>query len=158
MLLSIELPVAVVIFLSWLLLIVYMHFIRQYGQSGYKVEMCNIYCSVKEVMSSLYILSHWVCMAIMTYLVIIDIKIDGNFLPYYLDESGDWHKDYAYPSRITHDTMFAIWGYTSLAIYFISGICNTALAVELFTDRGRVPDREPVFARPDYIGQNAGWS
>ena len=158
MLLSIELPVAVVLFLSWLLLTVYIHFIRQYGKSGYKVEMCNIYCSVKEVMSSLYIFSHWVCMAIMTYLVIIDIKIDGNVLRGYFDKDGHEHINYPYPSRITHDTKFAIWGYTSLAIYFISGISNTALAVELFTDRGRVPDRNPTFARPDYIGQNAGWS
>ena len=80
MLLSIEYLVAIVFFLSWLLLIVYMHFIRKYGQAGFKVAMCSIYCSVKEVYSSLYILSHWLCMAIMTYLVIIDNKIDGNIL------------------------------------------------------------------------------
>ena len=119
--------------------------------------MCNIYCSVKEVYSSLYILTHWLCMAIMTYLVIIDNKIDGNILPYFCDAEDNWHKDYVYPSLITHDTKFAIWYYTSLAIYFIAGISNTALAVELFGDRGRVPDRDPTFAKPDYIGQNLGW-
>ena len=85
MLLIIELPVAIVLFLSWQLLIVYSHFIRKYGQSGFKVEMYTRYCSVKEVLSCLYILSHWVCFAIITYLVIIDYKIDGNIVPFYWD-------------------------------------------------------------------------
>ena len=85
-----------------------MHFIRQYGQSGYKVEMCNIYCSIKEVLSSLYIFSHWACIAIMAYLVTIDIKIDGNVLKYFFDEEDHEHYDYVFPSRITHDTKFAI--------------------------------------------------
>ena len=58
---------------------------------------------------------------------------------------------------MTHDSKFAIWFHTSLAIYFISGIINTMLAVELFGDRGRVPYQDRNFARPDYIGQNFGW-
>ena len=81
--LSIELLVAVIFFLSWLLLIVYSHYIRQYGQSGFKVEMCNIYCSEKEVFSCLYLLSHWTCFAIMLYLGITDNLIDGTIVPYY---------------------------------------------------------------------------
>ena len=64
---------------------------------------------------------------------------------------------YPYPSLLTHDTKFAIWFYTILAIYFLAGINNTVLAVELFGDRGRVPDQDGTFARPDYIGQNSGW-
>ena len=158
MLLSIELLVACVIFLSWMMLIVFMHFIREYGQSGFKVEMFNRYCSVKEVLSCIYIFSHWVCVAIMTYLVILDIKIDGNIVPSYHDNEKHHHYDYVYPSLLTHSTKFAIWYYTILAIYFIAGINNTVLAVELFGDRGRVPYQDATFARPDYIGQNSGWS
>ena len=56
-----------------------------------------------------------------------------------------------------YDSKFAIWYYIFLAIYFIAGINNTVLAVELFGDRGRVPYKDPVFTRPDYIGQNSGW-
>ena len=67
-----------VLFFSWLLMIVFMHFIREYGKSGFKVRMCNLYCSVKEVLSSLYIVSHWVCTAIVISLLIIDYRIDGN--------------------------------------------------------------------------------
>ena len=158
----IEFIVAVVIFSSWLLLIVYIHFIRQYGQSGFKKEMCNIYCSVKEVLSCLYILSHWVCMAIMLYLVIIDYKIDGNIVPRYLKDPNDYDEpykyNYAWQSFITHDTTFAIWVYASLIVYFLAGISNTILAVELITDRGRIPSTDRKFARPDYIGQNMGWN
>ena len=98
MLLSIEFLAAIVLFSSWLLLIVYIHFIRQYGQSGFKVAMCNIYCSVKEVLSCFYILSHWVCMAIMTYLVIVDYKVDGKIVPRYkkdeYDDNEPWKYDY----------------------------------------------------------------
>ena len=119
--------------------------------------MCTRYCSVKEVFSCLYILSHWVCFAFMTYLLIIDYRIDGNILPYYQDEDYHWHFNYVFQSRMTHDSKFAIWFHTSLAIYFIAGINNTVLAVELFTDRGRVPYKDGNFARPDYIGQNLGW-
>ena len=89
MILSIELLVAYVLYASWLLLIVFIHYIRQYGQSGFKVEMCNRYCSMKEVLSCLYIVSHWVCMAIMTYMVIIDNKIDGKIVPAYLKDAFD---------------------------------------------------------------------
>ena len=132
----------------------------KYGQSGFKVEMCNIYCSVKEVLSCLYILSHWACFAIMTYLIIIDYKIDGNIVSHYWDGKFPvhWQIDYVYPSLITHDSKFAIWLYTILSIYFIAGINNTMLAVELFGDRGRVPDLDGTFARPDYIDQNSGWN
>ena len=137
-------------------LIVFMHFIRKYGQSGFKVEMCNRYCSVKEVFSCLYIFSHWVCVAIMTYLVIVDNIIDGNILKLY-HEHHHHHKHYVYQSLLTHSTKFAIWYYTILAFYFIVGINNTVLAVELFGDRGRVPYKDPAFTRPDYIGQNSGW-
>ena len=161
MILSIELLVAYVLFASWLLLIVFMHYIRQYGQSGFKVEMFNRYCSMKEVLSSLYIVSHWICMAIMTYMVIINNRIDGNIVPRYLKDAYDWNEpwkyDYPWQSIITHDTSFAIWVYTSLAIYFLAGISNTFLAVELFRDRGRIPSGDSLFALPDYIGQNMGW-
>ena len=58
---------------------------------------------------------------------------------------------------MTHDSKFTIWFFTILSIYFIAGICNTVLAVELFGDRGRVPDRDPAYTHPDYIGQNSGW-
>ena len=152
LLLSIELPVAIVFFLSWLFLIVYSHFLRKYGQSGFKVEMCSRYCSMKEVFSCLYILSHWVCFGIVTYLVIIDYKIDGKILPTY--EDADLHHlyDYVFPSLMTHDSMFATWLFIALAIYFIAGISNTLLAIELFGDRGRVPYQDGAFARPDYIG------
>ena len=116
--------------------------------------MFNIYCSVKEVFSCLYILSHWVCIAIMTYLVIIDYKIDGNIVPTYWDGNKQWNFDYDYvfPSLMTHDSKFAIWCHITLAIYFIAGISNTVLAIELFGDRGRVPYQDGAFARPDYIG------
>ena len=134
-----------------------MHFIRKYGQAGFKVEMCSIYCSLKEVFSCLYILSHWVCVALMTYLLIIDYRIDGNIISYYWDADNQLNYNYVFPSRLTHDSKFAICFHTSLAIYFIAGIKNTVLAVELFGDRGRVPDRDGTFARPDYIGQNLGW-
>ena len=52
---------------------------------------------------------------------------------------------------MTHDTKFAVWVYASLAIYFLAGISNTILAVELFGDRGRIPSPDQNFARPDYI-------
>ena len=111
---------------------------------------------MKEVLSCLYIVSHWVCMAIMTYLVIIDIKIDGKIVPRYLKDSFDPNEpfkyDYPWQSIITHDTSFAVWVYISLAIYFLSGISNTVLAIELFRDRGRLPSGNKVFALPDYIG------
>ena len=159
MLVSIEFLLAIVIFISWLLLIVFIHFIRKYGQAGFKVEMANIYCSVKEVLSCLYMLSHWTCIAIMTCLVIINYKINGSIVPIYWDGNKEFKYtyDFVYPSLLTHDSKFAIWFYITLAIYFIAGIYNTMLAVELFGDRGRVPDREPCFTRPDYIGQNLGW-
>ena len=124
--------------------------------------MCNIYCSVKEVLSCLYILSHWTCLAIMLYLLIIDYKIDGNIVPYYRKDAWDYDEpmkyDYAWQSFITHDTSFAIWVYASLTVYFLAGISNTILAVELITDRGRAPYSDRNFARPDYIGQNMGWN
>ena len=76
----IQLLLAVVIYCSWLYLVVFMHFVREYGKSGFKVEMYSIYCSLKEVFSFFYILSHWVCFGIMTCLLIIDYEIDGRIL------------------------------------------------------------------------------
>ena len=129
-------------------MIVFMHFIREYGKSGFKVRMCNKYCSVKEVLSSLYIVSHWVCTAIVITLLIIDYKIDGNY-------AYDWYEDWE--SIITHRPKLAFWLYPSIVIYFLAGLYNTKLAIELFRDRGRVPDFDPAFALPDYIGQNMNW-
>ena len=139
-----------------------MHYLREYGQSGFKVEMYTIYCSLKEVFACLYILSHWFCTAIMICIVTIDSKIDGNTLLLYcfdptIVDLDHCYLHYPWPSRITHSTKLSVWFYTSLAIYFLAGINNTVLAVELFRDRGRQPDRDPVFTHPDYIGQNMGW-
>ena len=137
-----------------------MHYIREYGQSGFKVEMYNIYCSIKEVLSCLYILSHWTCTAIMIWIVTIDYKIDEKTLERYCiwdDDGIHCLSDYTWESIITHSAKLSVWFYTSLAIYFLAGLNNTVLAVELFRDRGRVPDQDGVFAKPDYIGQNMGW-
>ena len=153
----IQLLLAVVIYCSWLFLIVFMHFVRDYGKSGFKVEMYSIYCSMKEVFSFFYILSHWVCFGIMTCLLIIDYEIDGKILPEYIDDDNNELYNAPYRSKITLYTKLNVWFYTSFAIYFLVGVYNTLLAVELFCDRGRVPDGNPVFARPDYIGQNLGW-
>ena len=120
-------------------MIVFMHFIREYGKSGFKVRMCNKYCSVKEVLSSLYILSHWVCTAIAITFLIIDYKI--------------WEEEIDIPYYLLYD----IWPLLSFVIYFLAGLYNTKLAIELFRDRGRVPDFDPAFALPDYIGQNMNW-
>ena len=124
--------------------------------------MFTIYCSIKEVYSCLYIITHWTCTAIMIYIVTIDYKIDGKTLRIYcpdpeLIDLDHCFLDYVWPSVIT-DSTFAIWFYTSLAIYTLAGLNNTALAVELFRDRGRIPDSDGAFARPDYIGQNMGWA
>ena len=126
--------------------------------------MFTIYCSIKEVYSCLYIVSHWVCTAIMISLVTIDYTIDGGIVAQYCPDPNapvDYDHCYIhYPwvSIITHSTKLSVWYYTSFAIYFLAGLNNTVLAVELFRDRGRVPDRDGFFARPDYIGQNMGWS
>ena len=117
-------------------MIVFIHFIRAYGRSGFKVEMWNLYCSVKEVLSSLYILSHWISISIMIYYAVIENKIDGNILPLYIDDDVTYH-DYPWPSRVTHPTAIAFLLYSSIGVYFLSGLYNTKLAIELFRDRGR---------------------
>ena len=89
--LGIELLVAIVLFSSWLLLIVYMHYIREYGKSGFKVDMYTIYCSVKEVLSCLYIITHWTCTAIMIWIVTYDYEIDGKTLERYCPDFDPDH-------------------------------------------------------------------
>ena len=138
-----------------------MHYIREYGKSGFKVDMYTIYCSVKEVLSCLYILTHWTCTAIMIWIVTNDYEIDGKTLERYClyndDGNIQCYYDYTWPSIITYSAKLSIWYYTSLVIYFLAGLNNTVLAVELFRDRGRIPDRDGAFAKPDYLGQNMGW-
>ena len=119
-------------------MIVFIHFIRAYGRSGFKVEMWNLYCTVKEVLSTLYIISHWTSISIMIYITVIDNKIDGNILLEYIDDDHVWHYDgYAWPSKVTHPTTIAYLLYSSIGVYFLSGLYNTKLAIELFRDRGR---------------------
>ena len=119
-------------------MIVFIHFIRAYGRSGFKVEMWNLYCTVKEVLSTLYILSHWISIPIMIYIAVIENKNDGIILPYYWDKDTDVrYYDYPWPSKVTHPTAIAYLLYSSIGVYFLSGLYNTKLAIELFRDRGR---------------------
>ena len=100
----------------------------------------------------------------MISLVTIDYIIDGNIVYQYCPDPDapvdldHCYLDYPWQSIITHSTSLSVWYYTCLAFYFLAGLNNTVLAVELFRDRGRIPDRDGFFARPDYIGQNMGWS